>query len=171
MTVVDTDRERDFRAFVEATSLRLHRTAYALTADRLAAEDLVQDVLVRLYVAWPRVDDPLAYSRRALVNASINRWRSRGRGLEVPLTDAHERGVGVDATRQTDDRDVLVRALAVLPPRQRAVLVLRFLEDLSEAAAAAVLGCSTGTIKSQTARALARLRTVLGEDSPTLEQR
>lgn len=161
------ERGRDFDEFVAATSHRLIRTAFALTGDRGAAEDLVQDTLERLYVAWPRVDDPQAYTNRALVNHSHNRWRRRARHPEATLTDAHDRAVG-DATSRTDDRDALVRALMTLPTRQRAVIVLRFLNDLSEADTADALSCSVGTVKSQTSRAIARLREVLAtDDHPT----
>lgn len=136
----------------------------ALTGDRSAAEDLLQDVLERMYVAWPRIDDPAAYARRALVNASTNRWRLRGRRPERPLDDAPEPLVS-DRTEEHGRRDELVRAVACLPPRQRAVVVLRFLEDLSEAETARALGCTAGTVKSQTARALAKLRDLVGESA------
>jgi RNA polymerase sigma-70 factor (sigma-E family) len=158
--VTVTTRGSDFDEFVTAAATRLLRVAYGLTGDRGAAEDLLQDVLERLYVAWPRVEDPMAYSRRALVNHSANRWRRRARHPEVALTAGHERAAA-DPTSRADDRDALVRALATLPARQRAVIILRFLDDLSEADTAAALGCSAGTVKSQTARALGRLRIAL----------
>jgi RNA polymerase sigma factor (sigma-70 family) len=115
-----------------------------------------------MYVAWPRVDEPVAYARRALVNASTNRWRLRGRRPERPLADAPEPLVA-DRTEEHSRRDELVRAVALLPARQRAVVVLRFLEDLTEAETAQALGCTTGTVKSQTARALMKLRELVGE--------
>jgi RNA polymerase sigma-70 factor (sigma-E family) len=157
------ERRDDFDQFVAASATRLLRAAYAMTGDRGAAEDLVQEVLERLYVAWPRIDDPLAYSRRALVNQSTNRWRHRRRHPETALTEQHDRAA-FDVTGRSDERDAVVRAIATLPPRQRAVIVLRFLDDLSEADTAVVLGCSVGTVKSQTSRALGRLRQVLDLD-------
>jgi RNA polymerase sigma-70 factor (sigma-E family) len=163
-------RGHDFDQFVAASANRLLRSAFAMTGDRGAAEDIVQDVLERLYVAWPRVDDPLAYARRALVNHTTNRWRHRRRHPETELTSRHDH-VTVDVTRAADDRDALIRALATLPPRQRAVIVLRFLDDLTEADTARVLGCSVGTVKSQTSRALTRLRQVLGADVDDLPAR
>jgi RNA polymerase sigma-70 factor (sigma-E family) len=153
-------RGSDFDDFVAAAASRLLRVAYGLTGDRAAAEDLLQDVLERLYVAWPRVDNPMAYSRRALVNHSANRWRRRARHPETALTAAHDRATP-DHTQRTDDRDELIRVLATLPTGQRAVIILRFLDDLTEADTAAVLGCSVGTVKSQTARARDRLRLAL----------
>lgn len=155
-----TRRGSDFDDFVAGAAAGLHRMAYALTGERAAAEDLVQDVLERMFVAWPRVDEPLAYARRALVNRSANRWRSRARRREVALAEPVEIPVA-DTTDHHGRRDQLVRAISTLPPRQRSVVVLRFLADLSEAETAAALGCSAGTVKSQTSRALARLREVL----------
>jgi RNA polymerase sigma-70 factor (sigma-E family) len=166
--VVDNVRHRDgeFDEFVHGAASRLARMAFALTGEQGASEDLLQDVLERVYVAWPRIDDPFAYARRALVNANVNRWRRRARHLEVRLTDAHDVSTA-DVAQGTVQRDQLVRAIAVLPARQRAVVVLRFLEDLSEADTARALSCSTGTVKSQTSRALAHLRTLL-DDSDEL---
>ena len=153
-------RGQDFDEFFTGTARSLLRAAYALTGDRGAAEDLVQEVFERLYVAWPRVDDPSAYARRALVNRGTNRWRHRSRHPETTLTDAHHGAVG-DASAISDDRDALIRVLALLPARQRAVIVLRYLEDLSEVEVAQALSCSVGTVKSQASRALARLRDLL----------
>ena len=154
------DRGSDFDAFVGASAPGLLRMSIALAGDRGAAEDLLQDVLERMYVAWPRIEDPMAYARRALVNASSNRWRLRARRPEHPLFEASEPLVP-DGTELHGSRDELVRAVAMLPPRQRAVVVLRFLADLSEAETAQTLGCTTGTVKSQTARALAKLRELI----------
>lgn len=153
------DRE-DFSAFAAAESTRLLRTAFLLTGDRGLAEDLVQDVLERLFVAWPRVEDPRAYARRALANHGHNFWRRRRRHAETPLTDAVERPVS-DSTATGADRDALLRALATLPARQRTAVVLRFLDDLSEAETAQAMSCSLGTVKAHTSRALARLRVAL----------
>lgn len=156
------DRGADYDAFVLGASPRLLRAAYLLTGDRGAAEDLLQDVLERLYIAWPRVQDPSAYARRSLVHASTNRWRRRSRRRETQLTSEHDVGVP-DLADPGAERDRVVRALAHLPAGQRAVVVLRYLEDLSEAQTAEALGCSTGTVKSQTSRALARLRDLLDD--------
>lgn len=156
------ERGADFDRFVTESGARLLRTAYLLTGDRGAAEDLLQDVLERMFVAWPRVQDPLPYARRALVHGASNRWRSRSRRPETPLSDDHD-AVVVDVGDAQAERDRLMRALAQLPARQRAVVVLRSFEDLSEARTAEVLGCSTGTVKSQSSRAMHRLRQLLDE--------
>lgn len=151
-------RDDEFDDFAIGASPRLLRLALLLVGDRAAAEDLLQDVLERLYMAWPRVTDPDAYARRALANAATNRWRYRSRRPEVPLTVDHDIAV---AGPEPTDRDVLLAALATLPQGQRAAVVLRFFEDLSVEQVAVALGCSTGTVKSQTARALPRLRELL----------
>lgn len=162
------DRGGDFDAFVLGASSQLLRAAHLLTGDRGAAEDLVQDVLERLYVAWPRVQDPGAYVRRSLVHAAANRWRRLGRRPELPLSSADDPAVP-DSSVQGAERDRLVVALTQLPPRQRAVVVLRFLQDQSEAQTAEALGVSPGTVKSQSSRALRRLRDLLVED-PLVEE-
>ncbi|MGN6474274.1 MAG: SigE family RNA polymerase sigma factor [Mycobacteriales bacterium] len=160
------ERGSDFDGFVVSAAPALLRMAVALTGDRVAAEDLLQDVLEKVYVAWPRIDDPWPYARRALVNASTNRWRLRGRRPERPLDEAPEPLVP-DQSDEHGRRDELVRAVSALPPRQRAVVVLRFLGDLSEAETAQTLGCSVGTVKSQAARALSTLRRLVVEaDEP-----
>ncbi|GLZ39126.1 SigE family RNA polymerase sigma factor [Actinokineospora sp. NBRC 105648] len=156
-----------FAEFVAHRSTALLRTAYLLCAgDRQAAEDLLQDVLERVYARRGRVRGDLEpYVRAALANASANRWRHRSRRVaEAPLDQAADLGVG-GLESGVLDRDQLTRALGALPPRMRAVLVLRFFDDLSETDTAAALGCSNGTVKSQTARGLERLRTVLGAEN------
>lgn len=160
VTMGSRERGADFDRFVAESGGRLLRTAYLLTGDRGAAEDLLQDDLERMFVAWPRVQDPLPYARRALVHGATNRWRSRSRRPEAPLADGHD-AVIVDAGDACAERDRLMRALAQLPARQRAVVVLRWFEDLSEARTAEVLRCSTGTVKSQNSRAMHRLRHLL----------
>ncbi|MFL6139846.1 MAG: SigE family RNA polymerase sigma factor [Frankiaceae bacterium] len=151
----------EFDAFVAARSPALLRTAYLLTHDRAAAEDLLQIALTRTWVAWGRVHgDPAPYVRRVMVNAYASAWRRRWRA-EVPAAEVPEapaRAGGGDATATVDERDVVWTALARLPRRQRAVLVLRYFEDLTEAHTAALLGVSVGTVKSQTSKALSRLR-------------
>lgn len=150
----------EFTDFVRGRSTALLRTAVLLTGgDRGHAEDLLQGVLERMYVRWGRIQGPPeAYARRALVHASINRWRGRRRRPELPLLGPDPCVEAADDASRVDLRDALVRELLTLPPRQRAVLVLRYFDDLPEAEIAEALGCSVGTVKSQASRALARLR-------------
>ncbi|WP_261566496.1 SigE family RNA polymerase sigma factor [Frankia gtarii] len=156
-------RERDERAFEEFVAHsgdRLLRSAVLLVGDRGAAEDLLQGALERTYRHWPRVStgQPEAYVRRVLVNAAASRWRRR-RIREVPWEPATAGVAGQpDHAERLVQRDGLIQALLTLPVRQRAVLVLRYLDDLPEAEVAAVLGCSVGSVKSQASRGLARLR-------------
>lgn len=152
-----------FDAFVETRSTALLRTAYLLCAgDRGAAEDLLQEVLERTYAKWRRINSqPEAYVRAALANAAANRWRHRSRRVrEAPL----EEGIPPSLPgheEQIADRDALLRALSELPHKMRAVVVLRYFDDLTEAQTAHALGCGVGTVKSQTSRGLARLRELL----------
>lgn len=154
-------REPDgFREYVVARSPALTRAAWLLTGDEAAAEDLVQSALVRMWSRWTGLErdgSVDAYVRRVLVTTYINGWRRRWRG-EVPTEVLPDGPAATDAHAATDLRLSVRRALAELPPRQRAVVVLRYFEDLTEAQTADALGCSLGTVKSQTARALARLR-------------
>jgi RNA polymerase sigma-70 factor (sigma-E family) len=153
-------RERAaFDSFVASCSDRLVRTAYLLSGDRGHAEDLVQTALMRTARHWRRArSSPEAYARRVVVNLAKDRWRDRARRpAEVPL-DAEPQAPEAAAIL---DRDMLARAMSRLPHGQRAVLVLRFFDDLSVAEAAAALGCTPGTVKSQTARALSSLRAAL----------
>jgi RNA polymerase sigma-70 factor (sigma-E family) len=150
-------RDEGFDDFVVGASGRLLRAAYLLVGDRVVAEDLLQDVLEKMFVAWPRIDEPTAYARKALAHGATNRWRRRSRKPEVPL-DGHDRAVLADDPSVRRD---IVTALATLPAGQRAVIVLRYFEDLTTEQTAAALGCSVGTVKSQTARALPRLRELL----------
>ena len=151
-------RGDDFDIFVRGTSTRLLRTAVLLTGDLSAAEDLVQEVYERVYVRWRHIRGaPEPYARKALTNLVANRWRSRGRRPEVALADQHDRP-DFDGADGFAIRDQLLAALQDLPPRQRAVLVLRYYEDLTEVQTAEVLGCSVGTVKSQASRALGKLR-------------
>ncbi|OKI87723.1 hypothetical protein A6A27_14015 [Micromonospora sp. CB01531] len=131
--------------------------AVLLTGSRAAGEDLVQAALERLIRNWSRVHgDKEGYLRRTLYHLAVDRWRLRRRRPEV-LTEIEPPGQA-DGTEALHLRQVLIQALALLPPRQRAVLVLRYWEQLSEAEAAEVLGCSVGTVKSTASRGLARLR-------------
>jgi RNA polymerase sigma-70 factor (sigma-E family) len=155
----------DFSAFAAARWPGLVRLAFGLTGDRWAAEDIAQATLARTYVAWRRVsraDDPDAYLRRILVNTSNRRFR-RHRVTEQP-GDPPETAVE-DPADLVGERAALLAALRQLPPRQRAVVVLRYWEDLTDAQIGAALGCSPGTVRSQLSRALAKLREspVLGE--------
>ncbi len=149
----------DFRAFVDARWPALVRFAYALTADRGDAEDVVQQALERCWRRWRhvRVDGAEAYVRTTIARLVISRWRVR-HVVETPLEGADRAGsAGPEETVVL--HDALWRELADLPPRMRAVVMLRFVEDLSEAQTAALLGCSVGSVKSQASRGLARLRT------------
>ncbi|TDW17837.1 SigE family RNA polymerase sigma factor [Kribbella kalugense] len=152
-------RGDDFDDFVRGSSTRLMRTAVLLVGDPAAAEDLVQEMYERIYVHWRRIHSaPDAYARKTLANLAANRWRSKGRKPEVALAD-HDRPTP-DGSEDHAVRDQLITALQELPPRQRAVIVLRYYEDLSEAQTAEALGCSLGTVKSQASRALDRLRLI-----------
>jgi len=153
-------RGEDFDDFVRGTSTRLLRTAVLLTGDRPAAEDLVQEVYARVYVRWRWIRGaPEPYARKTLTNLVANRWRRKGRKPEVALAEQHDRPTPDDTDRHAV-RDQLLTALQELPPRQRAVIVLRYYEDLTELQTAEVLGCSVGTVKSQTSRALDKLRLI-----------
>ncbi|MFZ0161214.1 MAG: SigE family RNA polymerase sigma factor [Kineosporiaceae bacterium] len=155
--------EEPMRAFVLARRDALLTYAYLLTGDRHAAEDVVQIALVRTALAWPRVrhqGDPEGYVRTAIARTAINTWRTRIRRREQVWAQPPERP-GPDAVGEIDERDAMWRALSALPPRRRAVLVLRYYEGLSEAEIALVLGCSRGTVKSQASKALAQLRSGL----------
>ncbi|MGH3386079.1 MAG: SigE family RNA polymerase sigma factor [Nocardioidaceae bacterium] len=155
--------EADFETFVVAAWPRLRRAAYLLTGNHQDAEDLVQTVLARTYVAWPRIkqDDVYAYARRSLVNANIDRSRRR-RFTDVPVPpDGVLAGPSHTAA---DDRDEIVRLLQCLSPRERAVVVLRYYCDASVRQVAAELGISAGTVKSTASRSLEKLR-VAGDGS------
>ena len=149
----------DFREFVTSRSRQLLRSAYLLTGDRGSAEDLVQSVLLKTYLAWHKVvqaDDPLAYTQRILYTTAVRARRRRRVVEEVGFLPDR---VLVEPASSIEDRDHLGRALNTLPRKQRAVLVLRFFEDLSVETVADLMGCSVGTVKSQTSKALHKLRT------------
>jgi RNA polymerase sigma-70 factor (sigma-E family) len=148
------------REFVLARGPALSRTAYLLTADHGIAEDLLQSALAKTARHWPRVvagGNPEGYVRRVLVNERTSWWRRRWTG-ERPTGHLPERPDNGDEADRIAARLTLVAALRQLPPRQRAVIVLRYYEDLSEAETAAMLGISTGTVKSQASAALRKLR-------------
>jgi RNA polymerase sigma-70 factor (sigma-E family) len=149
----------DFAAWMATRQAALVRTAYLLTGSQHAADELVQATLVKLYLAWDRITDQQhvdAYARRALVNEHRSTWRRASRRFEVlseaPPETAHQ------PAAYDGEREAVWRFVQGLPPRQRAVIVLRYYEDLSEAETADLLGISTGTVKSQASRALASLR-------------
>ncbi|KQW47078.1 hypothetical protein ASC77_18010 [Nocardioides sp. Root1257] len=153
---------RAFDEFVATSASRLVRTAYLLCGDRGHAEDLVQTALLRTARRWRSARrQPEAYARRVVVNLAKDRWRDLARRpAEAPLEGADRAGpIGV--VDGLLDRDELLRATEQLSAGQRAVLVLRYFDDLTVEETAATLGCSTGTVKSQTSRALERLRVVL----------
>lgn len=153
-------RTAAFEEFVVARSERLLRTAYLLTRDHALAEDLLQTALAKAWSSWHRIEaDPESYVRRIIVNTFATWWRRRWNG-ELPTEELPEPAAsnphlaGPDVAVSTDLWDAVGR----LPKRQRAVVVLRFYEDMSEAATAELLGVSAGTVKSQTSKALAKLR-------------
>jgi RNA polymerase sigma-70 factor (sigma-E family) len=149
----------DFSTYVRTRSAGLVRAAYLLTGDRQLAEDLAQTALAKVSLRWEVVSgrgDPDAYVRKAMVRTAIG-WRRRRWHGERPTALMPE-VAEVDSTIAVDARHRMRAALLSLPPRQRATVVLRFYEDLSEADTALTLGCSVGAVKSQTARGLAKLR-------------
>jgi RNA polymerase sigma-70 factor (sigma-E family) len=147
--------EAEFDSFVVARSPALLRTAYLLVHDEALAEDLLQTSLTKAWFAWRRIEgDPEAYVRRILVTTSASWWRRKWT-REMPTADLPERATTVEGHAVWQD---LWDAIRHLPGRQRAVVVLRYLEDRTEAETARLLGCSVGTVKSQCAKALAKLR-------------
>ena len=160
--------EQRFWEFVAGRRGRLVRTAYLLTGDHGLAEDFVQDALIRAYRNWHRIrkaDQPEAYVRRIVVNLANSWWRRALRHRTHVAWQLPDRPDDRDAHAAVDRDDALWRALARLPAGMRTVIVLRYYEDLSEAETAAVLGRSTGTVKSQASRGLARMRELLSEET------
>jgi RNA polymerase sigma-70 factor (sigma-E family) len=154
----------DFERFVRTRTPSLLRSAYLLTGDQHLAEDLVQSALARTHRSWPslhRTENAEAYARRVMYHLQVSWWRRRRVAESYPdeLPEPRSRG-GTDDESVIATRLAVRAALAALAPRQRAVLVLRFFDDCTEAQTAEVLGVSIGTVKSQTARALARLRVI-----------
>ena len=159
--------QRDFERFVTGSTGRLLRSAYLMTSDLAEAEDLVQETLLRVARRWPEVramEYPAAYARRILVNLAIDGAGQRARHageLAAPARPGPPDRADARAERDlraVDTQDELLQALAALPARQRAVIVLRYWDDLPETQVAAILGCSAGTVKSTASRGLARLR-------------
>jgi RNA polymerase sigma-70 factor (sigma-E family) len=154
------EADRGFAGFVQTNTAALLRTAYLLTGNALAAEELVQDTLVRLYPKWHRVetaDVPIAYVRRALTNTFLNEKR-RPSSRELVLDELPERIDPRDVTQGVVDRDEVWALLRELPDRQRAALVMRYFHDLPDAGIAEALGCRVGTVRSLISRGLAELR-------------
>ncbi|MEV7614525.1 SigE family RNA polymerase sigma factor [Streptomyces sp. NPDC089799] len=161
--------DEEFQGFVTSRWPRLMRTAYLLTGEQHAAEDLLQSSMEKVYASWRKVsqaDDPDAYVRRVLANTHARKFRRRLRedlappGVDDPsvtLADRPEKG---DRIAQAEDRAALMRGLAELPLRQRQAVVLRYWEDLSETQAAAAMGCSVGAVKSNAAKGIAKLRAI-----------
>jgi RNA polymerase sigma-70 factor (sigma-E family) len=176
---VDARARTEFEEFVTARSAALFRTAVLLTGNRQDAQDLVQSALERACRHWDRVasaEQPEAYVRRILVNSLKDRWRLGRRIVEVPLDDiwpppsgfGSGDAAGQSPYRQVELRRSMIAELRRLPVGMRSVLVLRYFEDLTEAEIAHALNCSTGTVKSQAARGLARLRAALGSAADAL---
>jgi RNA polymerase sigma-70 factor (sigma-E family) len=163
MTVDD-----EFRQFVELRYGDLIRTAYALTSSAHDAEDLVQSALVKAMGRWRRIDDPMAYLRRTMVNQHINGWR-RLRVREL-VSESPPAPPVTDTAEVVAEREMLHAALRALSRRTRAVVVLRYVADLPEAEVAATLGLPVGTVKSHASRGLARLRAALGDGELTVTE-
>lgn len=160
-------RRAEFDDFVRARSTALQRAAYLMVGDVSLAQDLVQEALTKTYVAWPRLhraSNAEAYTRKVITTTAISWFRRKSWSNERVVSSLPETGVaGHDdsVVRST----LLWTCLQHLPPRQRAAIVLRYYEDLTEAQTAEAMGCAVGTVKSQVAAGLAKLRAELGDDS------
>lgn len=159
---MDEATREDFRDYVAAASPALLRTAYLMVGNRSDAEDLLQTALAKTYLAWPRIRDREsvdAYVRRIMINTRTSWWRRSRHVQSVAADDVlDQRPATGDAFADADLRGALWDALGRLPRRQRAAVVLRYYEQMSEAETAAALGVSTGTVKSTVSRALRKLR-------------
>lgn len=166
-----SEKDAEYTDFVTHRSRSLFRTAYLLTGgDHGLAEDLLQTALVKTYLSWERIrarEAAEAYARRTIVTTATSWFRLRSWRADLPVADLPERASPGSAD-QVVDREVVWRAIRALPARQRAVVVLRYYEDLTERQTADAMGCSVGNVKSQTHAALASLRRRLG-DFITLE--
>ena len=162
--VVAADRDVEFAGFMSRSTPALARTAWLLCGDTHLAEELVQQALVKTYLAWPkaRQGEPLAYARRVLANLRIDRWRRRRREVLMASDTLPDQKDGSQSLAdQHAERDRLSRALMLLPTKQRRIVVLRHLEGLTEREVADAAGVSIGTVKSTASRGIARLREVL----------
>lgn len=165
---VRRDRVAEFDEYVSASQTRHLRTAYLLSGDRHLAEDLVQNAFAKLYLAWHRVrsrESLDAYVRRIIVNENTSWHRRAWRRNETAVDEIPERPNPGDPNHEFDLRDGLWPLVQRLPARQRAAVVLRYYEDLTERETAEILKCSVGTVKSQTSRAIATLRAAYEEVS------
>lgn len=163
----DSGADAAFTEFAASSRSRLRNTAYLLCGDWERAADHVQEGLIRVYVAWPRLvrdGGEMAYARKAVVSAFLDASRKRS-STERPTSEQRDRASGEDVAGTVADRAALMAALARLPQRQRACVVLRYFEELDVRETAAVLRCSEGTVKSQTSRALASLRAMFEDAS------
>jgi RNA polymerase sigma-70 factor (sigma-E family) len=154
-----------FAEFALARSAALHRAAYLMVGDQQLAQDLVQEALTKTYVAWPRLRDPSkaeAYTRKAITTTAISWFRRKGWDNERP-TETLPVGGSLGHADAVTDRTAIWEALQALAPRQRAALVLRYYEDLTEAQTAEAMGCAVGTVKSQVSAGLGNLRRQLGD--------
>lgn len=151
--------EESFRAFVTGSTRRLQHAAELVTGNAQDAEDVVQAVLVRMYQRWHRIEqqDPQGYARQALANEVTDRWRRR-RGREISSAVLPDIASDAGGNHDLESRDAVLRALATLTGRERAVVVLRYYLDMSEAQTAAALGIAPGTVKSTANRAFGKLR-------------
>jgi RNA polymerase sigma-70 factor (sigma-E family) len=157
------DARSDFEEYAASRYSALLGMAYLLTQDRQLAEDLVQTTLTRCWLSWNRIEaeDPSAYVRRVMINTHTEWWRRRRQRTEVPTADigaVEPSQPSTSASIELVERSELLVALRRLPRKMCAVVVLRYFEELSETETAEVLGCSVGTVKSQTHRALAKMR-------------
>ncbi|RYU12005.1 SigE family RNA polymerase sigma factor [Nocardioides iriomotensis] len=170
MPARDAGRRDAFAEFVAARSAALHRTAYLMVGEHALAQDLLQEALTKTYVAWPRlreVANAEAYTRKAITTTAIS-WRRKRSWHEQPHETLPDRAAHGDPIGDNDTRAWVWAALQQLPARQRAAVVLRYYEDLTEAQTAAAMGCAVGTVKSQVSTALKTLRTRLGSTSEPL---
>lgn len=160
--------DEEFRRFVLGTQARILRFAELLTGDRHIAEDLTQHGLAKLYASWRRLHNgnPEQYVRRCVINANTDRWR-RGTWRESAQATVAETPDHSDLAASLAERDFVMRALAELTPSERAVVALRYYNDLSEAEIAHELNMPAGTVKSTAARALRNLRSVVNKNSAT----
>ncbi len=166
------ERDAEFSAYMEARQASLLRTAYLISGDRHTAEDLVQTALAKLYLAWDRVEDRGSldgYVRRVIVNEHNSLWRRPFKRREHATDQLPERAAAAGPRAGGRDED-LWALVQTLPRKQRAAVVLRYYEELSEAETAEVLGVSVGTVKSQTSRALAALRSRSGDLAGTTQE-
>lgn len=160
-----------FAEFAQARSASLFRAAYLMTGDHGLAEDLLQEALTKTYVAWPRLRDiskAEAYTRKAITTTAISWWRRKSWHGEKPRDNVPE--LPASSSHDPTERDWLWQELQSLAPRQRAAIVLRYYEDLTEAQTADAMGVSVGTVKSQVSDGLKKLRARLGSDVPLVTE-